>query len=161
MIWYSSVCCCSVARSWPTLSDTTDCSIPGSPVLNCPGACPNSCPLSQWCHPTIYCPIFLLPSMFPSIRVFSSGSVLHIRWPKYWSFSFSVSLPNEYSGMISFKINWFDLAVQRTLKSLLQYHSSKASSILWCSAFLWSNSHPYMNYWKNYSFDYGSSLVQH
>ena len=77
----------------------------------------------------------LPPSIFPSIRVFSKESVLHIRWPKYWSFSFSISPSNEYSGLISFRIDWFDLlAVQGTLKSLLQHHSSK-TSILWCSAF--------------------------
>ena len=82
------------------------------------------------CHP-----LLLLPSIFPSIRVFSSESVLHIKWPKYWSFSFSISTSNEYSGLISFRIDWLDLlAVQGTLKSLLQYHSSKAS-ILWLSAF--------------------------
>ena len=80
-------------------------------------------------------PLVLLPSIFPSIRVFSKESVLHIRWPKYWSFSFNISPSNEYSGLISFKIDWFDLlAVQGTLKSLLQHHSSKAS-ILQCSAF--------------------------
>ena len=82
------------------------------------------------CHP-----LLLLPSIFPSIRVFSNESVLHIRWPKYWSFSFSISTSNEYSGLISFRIDWLDLnAVQGTLKSLLQHHSSKAS-ILQCSAF--------------------------
>ena len=81
------------------------------------------------CHP-----LLLLPSIFPSIRVFSKESVLHIRWPKYWSFSFSISPSNEYSGLISFRMHWLDLlAVQRTLKSLLQHHSSKAS-ILWHSA---------------------------
>ena len=81
------------------------------------------------------CPLLLLPSTFPSIRVFSSESVLRIRWPKYWSFSFSISPSNEYSGLISFKIDWFDfLAVQGTLKILLQHHNLKAS-ILWCSAF--------------------------
>ena len=80
-------------------------------------------------------PLLLPPSVFPSIRVFSNESVLHIRWPKYWSFSFNISLSNEYSGLISFRIDWLDLlAVQDTLKSLLQHHSSKAS-ILWCSAF--------------------------
>ena len=80
-------------------------------------------------------PLFLLPSIFPSIRVFSNESVLHIRWPKYWSFSFSISPSNEYSGLISSRIDWFDLlALQGTLKSLLQHHSLKAS-ILWCSAF--------------------------
>ena len=83
------------------------------------------------CHP-----LLLLPSVFPSIRVFSNESVLHIRWPKYWSFSFSISPSNEYSGLISFRIGWFDLlAVQGTLRSLLQHHSSKAS-ILWHSAFV-------------------------
>ena len=86
-------------------------------------------------HLIFCCPLLLLPSIFPSIRVFSNESVLHIRWPKYQSFSFNISIPNEYSGLISFRIEWFDLlAVQRTLKSLLQHHSSKAS-ILWCSTF--------------------------
>ena len=80
-------------------------------------------------------PLLLLPSNFPSIRVFSNESVLHIRWPKYWSFSFNISPSNEYSGMISFRMDWLDLlAVQGTHKSFLQHHSSKAS-ILWCSAF--------------------------
>ena len=80
-------------------------------------------------------PLLLLPSIFPTSKVFSNESALHIRWPKYWSFSFSISPSNEYSGLISFRIDWFDLlAVQGTLKSLLQHHSSKAS-ILWCSAF--------------------------
>ena len=89
--------------------------------------------------------LLLLPSTFPSIRVFSNESVLHIRWPKYWSFSFSISPSNEYSGLISFRIDWFDLlAVQGTLKSLFQHHSSKAS-ILQCSVFFMVQlSHPYM-----------------
>ena len=93
----------------------------------------------------ILCRPLLLPSIFPSIRVFSSESVLHIRWPKYWSFSFSISPSNEYSGPISFRIDCLDLlAVQGTLKSLLQHHSSKAS-ILWHSAFfILQLSHPYM-----------------
>ena len=88
--------------------------------------------------------LLLLPSVFPSIRVFSSESVLCIRWPKYWTFNFSINPSNEYSGLISFKIEWFDLlAVQGTLKSLLQHHSSKAS-ILWLSAiFIVQISHPY------------------
>ena len=92
------------------------------------------------CHP-----LFLLPSIFPSIRVFSNESVLCIRWPKCWSFHFSISPSNEYSGLISFRIDWLDLlAVQGTLKSLLQYHGSKAS-ILWHSAFfIVQLSHPYM-----------------
>ena len=95
-------------------------------------------------HPILCCPLFFPPSIFPSIRVFSNESVLHVRWPKYWGFSFSISPSNEYSGLISFRINWLDLlAVQGTLKSLLQHHSSKAS-ILWCSAFfIVPLSHPY------------------
>ena len=94
----------------------------------------------------ILCHSFLLlPSIFPSIRVFSNESVLHIRWLEYWSFKVSISPSSEYSGLISFRIDWFDiLAVQGTLKSLLQQHSSKAS-ILWCSAFfIVQRSHPYM-----------------
>ena len=92
------------------------------------------------CHP-----LLLLPSIFPSIRGFSNESVFHIRWPKYWSFSFNISTSNEYSGLISFRMDWLDLlAVQGTLKSLLQHHTSKAS-ILWCSAFfIVQLSHPYM-----------------
>ena len=89
--------------------------------------------------------LLLLPSIFPSIRVFSNESVLHIRWPTYWRFSFSISPSNEYSGLISFRMDWLDLlAVQGTLKSLFQHHSSKAS-IFWCSAFfIVQLSHPYM-----------------
>ena len=87
-----------------------------------PRVCLNSCPLSQWCHPTVSScrSLLLLPSIVPSIRVFSSESALHIRWPKYWSLSLSISPSNECSGLISFRTNWFDLAVLRTLKSLLQ-----------------------------------------
>ena len=90
-------------------------------------------------------PLLHLPSIFPRIRVFLDESVLHIRWPKYWGFSFSISLSNEYSELISFKMNWLDLLViQGTLKSLLQHHSSKAS-VFWCSAFfIVYLSHPYM-----------------
>ena len=96
-------------------------------------------------HLTLYHPLLLPPSVFPSIRVFSSESVLHIRWPKYWSLSFSISPSNEYPGLITFRINWLDLLeVQGTLKSLLQHHSSKAS-MLQCSAFfIVQLSYPYM-----------------
>ena len=96
-------------------------------------------------HLILCCPLLLPPSIFPSIRVFSNESVLHIRWPKYWSFSFNISLSHDYSGLISFRMDWLDLlGVQGTLKSLLQHHSSK-SSILWCSAFFTVQlSHPYM-----------------
>ena len=120
-----------------------------------PGDYSNSCPLNQPSHPLS---LLLLPSIFPSIRVFSNKSALHIRWPKYWSFSFSISPSNEYSGLISFRMDWLDLlAVQVTLKSLLQHHSSEVS-ILQCS---WSNSSALYgptlisinDYWKNDSFD--------
>ena len=84
---------------------------------------------------SLCCPLLLLPSIFPSIRVFSNESALNIRWPKYWSSSFNISSSNEYSGLISFRVDWLELlAVQGTLKSLLQYNSSKASTV-WCSAF--------------------------
>ena len=90
-------------------------------------------------------PLLLLPSIFPSIRVFSSESVLHIRQPKYWSFSFSIGPSNKYSGLISFRIDWLDLlAVQGTLKSLLQHHSSKSSILLHSALFIVQLSHPYM-----------------
>ena len=96
-------------------------------------------------HLIFCCPFLLLPSVFPSIRVFSNESVLHIRWPKYWSFIFSISPSNEYLGLISLRMDWLDLlAVQETLKSLLQHHSSQAS-ILQCSAFFMIQlSNPYM-----------------
>ena len=96
-------------------------------------------------HHILCSPLFLSPSVFPSIRVFSNESVLCIKWPQYWSFSFSINPSNEYSGLISFGMDWLDLlAVQGTLKSLLQHHSSKAS-VLWCSAFFRVQlSHPYM-----------------
>ena len=96
-------------------------------------------------HLILCCTLLLLPSIVPSIRVFSNEPVLHIWWPKYWSFSFSISPSNEYSGLISFRMDWLDLlAVQVTLKSLLQHHSSKAS-IFWHSAFFTVQlSHPYM-----------------
>ena len=94
-------------------------------------------------HLILCCSLLLLPSVFSSIRVFSE-SALCIRWPKYWSFSFNISPSNEHSGLISFRIDWFDLAVQETLKSLLQHHSTK-ESILWCSAFFRVElSYPYM-----------------
>ena len=101
------------------------------------------------CHPFL-----LLPSVFPRIRVFSNESALRMRWPKYWSFSFSISASNEYSRLISFRMDWLDLlAVQGTLKSLLQHHSSK-TSILWHSAFFIVQFFTFIHdYWKNHSFD--------
>ena len=105
-------------------------------------------------HLILCCPLLLSPSVFPSIRVFSNESVLCIRWPKYWSFSFSISPSNEYSGLISLKIDWFDLpAVQGTLKSLIQHNSN--ASILFVLSLLYG---PFLtfehDYWKIYSFDY-------
>ena len=99
-------------------------------------------------HLILCCPHLLPPSIFPSIRVFSNESVLHIRWPKYWSFSFSISPSKEYSGLLSFRMEWFDLlTVQGTLKSLLQHHISKAS-ILWHSAFFLVQHTSVYDYWK-------------
>ena len=106
-------------------------------------------------------PLLLMPSIFPSIRVFSSESALHIRWPKYWSFSFSFSISpsNEYSGLIFFRIDWFALAIQGIIKSLLQHHNLKAS-VLWCSTFFMIQlSHPYMTMGKTIALIIGVSLV--
>ena len=117
-----------------------------------PGAYSHSCPLSRWCHWTIStflspsCHLLLLPSIFPSIRVFSNEPTLHIRWPTYWSFSFSISPSNEHSGLISFRLDWLGLlTVQGTLKSLLQHHSSKSSILQHSAFFIFQLSHPYMS----------------
>ena len=114
----------------------------------------NSCPLSRWFHPTlILCLPLLLPSIFPSIRVFSNESVLCIRWLNYWSLSFTINPFNEYSGLISFRVDWlYLLAVQGTLKSLLQHHSSKHYFNIQPS--LCPTLTSIHDYWKNYSFDY-------
>ena len=131
----SSVQLSSVSQSCPTLCNPMECSTPILPVHHqFPELARTHVHwlVMQSSHLILCRPLLLLPSIFPSIRVFSSESVLRIRWPKYWSFSFSSS--NEFSGLISFRTDWFDLAVQGTLKSLLQHHSSKAS-IIWCSAF--------------------------
>ena len=99
-------------------------------------------------------PLLLLPSIFPSIRVFSNESALRLRWPNYWSFSFSISPSSEYSGLISFRIGWFDiLAVQGTLKSLLQHHSSKASILLCSALFIVPTLTSVHDHWKNHSLD--------
>ena len=96
-------------------------------------------------HLILCCPLLLLPSIFPSIRVFSNESALHIRWPKYWSFSFNTSPSNEHPGLISFRMDWLDLlAVQGILKSLIQHHSSKSSILLHSACFIVQLSHPYM-----------------
>ena len=117
--------------------------------LPCPslslGVCFNSCPSAMLSnHRILCCPLLLLPSIFPSIRIFSNKSSLRIRWPKYWSFSFSISPSNEYSGLISFRIEWFDLLwVQGTLKSLLHHHNSKASVLQHSFFFMVQLSHLY------------------
>ena len=143
----------SVAQSYLTLCDPMDCTTPGFLALH-------QIPEFTQTHvhesvmPSnhlILCrPLLLPPSILPSIKVFSNESALRIRWPKYWSFSFSISPSNEYSGLMSFRMNWLDLlAVQGTLKSLLQHHNSKAS-ILPCSAFfIVQHSHPYTTTGKN------------
>ena len=147
----------SVAQLCLTLNDPMDCSRPGFLSITTSQSLLNLTSIESVMpsnHLILCRPLLLSPSIFPSIRVFSSESVLHIRWPKYWSFSFSISPSNEYSALISFRMNWLDLlAVQGILKSLLQHHSSKAS-ILWHSAFFYSptltSKH---DYWKNHSFD--------
>ena len=149
-VWKNVACyyCCSVTQSCPILCDHgLQHSMLPYPSLS-PRAYSNSCPLNQLYH-------LLSPSLpfFPSSRVFSSELALCIRWPKYWSFSFSISPSNEYSGVISFRIDWFDLlTVQGTLKSLLQHHSLKAS-MLWYSAFYGPTLTYVHDYWKNHSFD--------
>ena len=141
-------CCCSVSKSCLTLCDSLDCSTPGFPSFTTSQSLLKHMSIASAMpsNRLILCCLFLLlPSIFPSIRVFSNKSALHSRWPKNWSFSFSISPSNEYSGLISFRMDWFDLlAVQGTLKSLLKHHSLKAS-IHWCSAFFMVQlSHPYM-----------------
>ena len=139
----------SVIQSCLTLCGPMDCSMPSFPVHHeLPELTQTKRTSHQWCNPTIsssVVPFLRPPSIFPSIRVFSNESVLCIRWPKYWSFSFSISPSNEYSRLISLRIDWLYLcAVQGTLKSLLQHHSSKAS-IPWHSVFCRVQlSHPYM-----------------
>ena len=118
-----------------------------------PGVYSNSRPLSRWYHPTTHRPLLLLPSIFPSIRLFSNESVL-IRWLKYWSFSFNISPSNEHPGLISFRMDWLELlAVQGTPKSLLQHHSSKASILSHSAFFISLTLISIHNYWKNHTFD--------
>ena len=144
------LCCCSVGQLCLTLCSPMDCSTPGYPVLHyllelaqTHVLWVSDAILVEW-HLILSCLHLLLPSAFSQHPIFSSESVLRIRWPKYWSFSFGISPSNECSGLISFRMDWLDLlAVQGTLKSLLQHHSSKAS-ILRCSAFsMVQLSHPY------------------
>ena len=140
--------CCSVTMSHPRLwpHELQHIRLP-YPFLS-PSACSNLCPLSRWCHPTIsssVTPFSSCPHSFLASGSFPNESVLPIRWPKYWSFSFSISPSNEYSGLISFRMDWLDLlAVQATLKSLLQHHSSKASILQHSAFFIVQLSHPCM-----------------
>ena len=148
----------SVTQSCPALCNPMDCSTRGFPVHH------KLLELAQthvhWVvmasnHLILCRPLPLLPSIFPSIRVFSNESILHVKWPKYWSFSFSCSPSNEYSGFISFRIDWFDhLAVQGTLKFFLQHHTFKSINSLVLSLFMVQFSHPYMITGKNPSFDH-------
>ena len=145
LFMYSISCCCSLAKSCPTLCNPMDYRIP-APLSIISQSLFKLRPIESVMlsnHLILCCPL-LLHSIFPSIRVFSNESALHIRWPKYWSFSFSISPSNEYSGLISFRIDWLDLlAVQGTLKSLLQHHSSKASTLQCSAFFVVQLSHPY------------------
>ena len=145
---YSSVQLSSVAQSCPTFCDPMNRSTPVSLSITNSQSSPKPMSIESVMpssHLILGCPLLLPPPIPPSIRVFSNESALHMRWPKYWSFSFNISPANEHPGLIFFRIDWLDLlAVQGTLKSLLQHHSSKAS-ILWRSAFFTVQlSHPYM-----------------
>ena len=144
--------CCSVAQSCLTLYNPIDCSTPGLPVLHhvpellkfmfIESVMPSN-------HLILWCPLLLLPSIFPSIRVFTNESSLHIRWPKSWSFSFSISSSNQYLGLISFRNDWFDLlAVQGIHKNFHQHHSLKASILQDSAFFIIQLSHPYMTIGK-------------
>ena len=136
------LCCCSISKSYPTPWDPKDCSTPGFPVLH------SLLELAKFVftesgmpsnHLILCLPLLLLPSIFPTIKIFSDELAVHIRWPKYWSFSISPS--NEYSGLIFFRIDWFDLlAVQGTLKSLLQLHTGQ-KHFFGTQLSLWSSSH--------------------
>ena len=148
---FSSVQFSPVAQSCLTLCDPMDCSTPGLPVhhrsllrlMSIEAVMPSN-------HLTLCCGLVLWPSIFPSIRVFSNESVLCIRWPKHWSFSFNITLSNEYLGLIFFRMDQLDLlAVQRTLKSLLQHHSSKASILQHSAFFIVQFLHLYMATWTS------------
>ena len=147
-------CCCSDTKSCPSFCNPIDCCMPGFPCpARAPGACSNSCALSQWCHPTISSSVtlFSLPSIFPSIRVFSNESALHITGPNYWSFSTSPS--KEHTGLISSRIEWFNLLViqgtQESSAPQFENISSLVLSLLYSPTF--TSIH---NYWKSHSFDY-------
>ena len=139
-----------------------ECSSPGFPVLYYLPEFSHTIPIElvmPFNHLILWSPLFLLPSIFPSIRVFSYESVLCIKWTKYWSFTFSISPSSEYSGLISFRMDWLDLlAVQGTLKSLLQHHSSKASILRHSAFFMVQLSHPYMTTGKTVALTIGACI---
>ena len=144
---YCSVQFSSVPQSCPALCDPKDSSMPDLPVhRQLPEFTQtHSLWVSDAIHLILCCPLLPLPSIFPNIRVFSNESALLIRWPKYWSFNFNINLSNEHSGLIFFRMDWLDLlAVQRTLKSLFQHHSSKASILQHSTFFIVQLSHPYV-----------------
>ena len=139
--------CCSLTQSCPTLFNPMDCSMPAFPVLHYLRSLLRFMSIESMMlsnHLILCHPLLLLPSVFPSIKVFSNELALHIRWPSYWSFSFSISPSSEYTELISFRIDWIDLfSVRKILRSLLQHHNSKAP-ILWHSVFsMVQLSHPY------------------
>ena len=141
-------CCCSVTQSPSQVSPSFTTSRSLLKFMPIESVMPSN-------HLIFYRPLLLLPSIFPSMKVFSKESGLHIRWPKDWSFSFSISLSNEYSGLISFSMDWLHpLAVQGTLKSLLQHHSSRISILLHSAFFMVQLSHSYMTTGKTIAFDY-------
>ena len=145
----------SVAQSCPILCDPMDCSTPGLPVHHQSQSLPKLMSIESVMpsNHLILCRPLLLPSLFPSIRVFSNESALHIRWPNYWSFSFNISPSNEYSGLISFRMDWLDrLAVHGILKSLLHHHSSKASILQYSAFFTVQLSHLEMVKMVNFVF---------
>ena len=146
----------SVVQSCPTLCNPMNRSTPGLPVHHQLPSPPKPMFIESVMpsnHLILWLPLLLLPSIFPSIRVFSNEAALLIRWPKYWSFSLSISPSNEYSGLISFRMDWLDLlAVQGTLKSLLQHYSSKASILQRSAFFIVQLSHPYVTIGKTIAF---------
>ena len=154
--WNSLSCCCLVAKMCLTLCNPMDCSTPGFPIFTISQSLLKLVSVESMMssnHLILCCPLIFLPSIFPSVRVFSNESALHIRWPKYWNFSFSISPSSEYSGLLSFRIDWFELfSVQGTQESFLapQFESINSSVLCLLYGPTLTSIH---NYWKNHSFD--------
>ena len=161
---HQNLCCCSVIRLCLTLCDPMNCRMPCFLSFTISWSLPKLMSIESLMpsnHFILCHPLLLLPSIFTSIRVFPSELALHIRWPKYWSFSFSISPSNEYSGLISFRIDWFDLvAVQETLKSLLQHQNLKASILQCLAYFMVQLSHLYMTTGKTIALTTQTSLAK-